>query len=79
MRQWWPKFEVHYQDADTVVWLGDLVGVQRPYLISVTYGTPRDPERRRLEDELLRASRALDLNVLEVALAQVEALKKLGK
>ena len=38
-----------------------------------------DPERRRLEDELLRASRTLDLNVLEVALAQIEALKKLGK
>lgn len=38
-----------------------------------------DPERRRLEDELLRASRTLDLNILEVALTQVEALKKLGK
>jgi transcriptional regulator with XRE-family HTH domain len=38
-----------------------------------------DPERRRLEDELLRASRTLDLNVLEVASAQIEALKKLGK
>jgi transcriptional regulator with XRE-family HTH domain len=38
-----------------------------------------DPERRRLEDALLRASRTLNLNVLEVALAQVEALKKLGK
>jgi hypothetical protein len=42
-------------------------------------GVGPDPERRRLEDELLRASRTLDLNVLEVALAQVEALKKLGK
>lgn len=38
-----------------------------------------DPMRQRLEDALLRTSRTLDLGLLEVAVAQIEALAKLGK
>ncbi len=38
-----------------------------------------DPARQRLEDSLLRASRSLDLPVLEVAVAQVEALGRLRR
>lgn len=38
-----------------------------------------DPARQRLEDALLRVSRTLDLEQLEVAVAQVEALTRLGR
>lgn len=38
-----------------------------------------DPMRQRLENALLRTSRFLDLEQLEVAVAQVEALTRLGK
>ena len=39
-------------------------------------GEAPDPERRTLEDALLTASRQLDIGLLEVAVAQVEALTR---
>lgn len=44
MRLRWPNFEVHQQTGDKVIWLGELVGIERSYVVSVEYGLPREAE-----------------------------------
>lgn len=39
----WPDFEVHERTTDAIVWVGELVGIERSYVISVEFGLPRDP------------------------------------
>lgn len=43
MARHWPEFEVASQDADSVIWFGWLVGIERRYRISIEYGLPLDP------------------------------------
>ncbi|CAA7617460.1 hypothetical protein [Magnetospirillum sp. SS-4] len=39
----WPNFEVHKRTTDKVIWIGDLVGIERAYTLWVEYGLPRNP------------------------------------
>ncbi len=43
MRLRWPSFEVYRRTDDKIIWLGELVGIERAYVVSVEYGLPRDP------------------------------------
>jgi hypothetical protein len=36
----WPEFELVTRSRDRVIWAGSLVGIERPYKITVEYGTP---------------------------------------
>lgn len=38
----WPNFEVVRQTHDRVIWVGELVGIERAYTVSVDYGLPND-------------------------------------
>jgi hypothetical protein len=43
MRRLWPQFAVTERSDDHVVWIGPLVGIERPYKLVVEFGLPRDP------------------------------------
>ncbi|OIQ93609.1 hypothetical protein GALL_244570 [mine drainage metagenome] len=43
MRLRWPGFEPQERTADKVVWVGDLVGIERRYRVMVQFGLPRNP------------------------------------
>jgi len=45
MRKRWPGFDlVHGFESDSVIWFGNLVGLERPFRVSVEYGLPTGPE-----------------------------------
>ncbi len=50
MRRLWPQFAVINRRADYVMWMGPLVGIERPFTLTVEFGLPRDVD----DDERFR-------------------------
>jgi hypothetical protein len=48
MQRLWPNFQVLDQRRDSVFWIGHIVGIERPYQVSVDYRQPIDSGDVRL-------------------------------
>lgn len=40
MRRRWPNFEVLDQQRNRVIWIGNIIGIERPYRVSIDYRQP---------------------------------------
>lgn len=47
MRRRWPQFDLADETADSALWFGGLVGIERPYRVAVEYGLPVEGARER--------------------------------